>query len=258
VLVLVGVVTLCVATYGGFRVARHLGALQSSAVAAPLPVFTSQCIGAPVAYTLPTHPIVLFGDSITQGYGATYDCLPLKLRSTLPESAHRVHAGDTSYAGDVARIEHKAILSYGVSKETTRDGLPRLQALVRSVHPSTVVILEGINDLWGGRTTSDIVGNLSQMARSAQASGARPLIMTVLPVDRPVFPGVQSKVVALDTAIRAMGKHQNVQIIDTAARFLNHRPLSTLFRHSDGREDGVHPNDAGYRVLALLVANALH
>jgi lysophospholipase L1-like esterase len=123
--VLAGVLALGVVTYGGFRVARQFGVLQSSAVAAWLPVFTSQCIGVPVAHGLPMHPIVLFGDSITEGYGATYKCLPLYVRSILPESAHRVYTGDTSYAGDLARTEHKAILNYGVAKETTSDGLKR-------------------------------------------------------------------------------------------------------------------------------------
>jgi lysophospholipase L1-like esterase len=194
--------------------------------------------------------------SVTQGYGGTYRCLPLYVRSILAESAHRVYTGDTSYA-DLARIEHKAILNYGVTKETTSDGLPRLRTLVHLLHPSTVVILEGLNDLWGGRSAADIVGNLSEMARSVKASGARPVILTVLPVDRPVFPDAASKVQALDAAIRVMAKHQGVQLGDAAAGFRSHHPLSALFRHTDGREDGVHPNDAGYRLLAQLAAAGL-
>jgi acyl-CoA thioesterase I len=149
------------------------------------------------------------------------------------------------------------VLNYGVGGEVTSDGLPRLRAIVRSIHPSTVFILEGINDLWGGRSTADVVGNLSAMARSVQASGAHAIFITVLPVDRPVFPDVQAKVRALNAAIRAMAKQQGVVVADAAARFRNHRPLSGLFRHADGREDGVHPNDAGYQVLAGLAAAVL-
>jgi lysophospholipase L1-like esterase len=49
-----------------------------------------------------------------------------------------------------------------------------------------------------------------------------------------------------------MGEQQHVQVIDGAVAFLRHQPMSALFRHADGREDGVHPNDAGYRLLAGL------
>jgi lysophospholipase L1-like esterase len=242
-------VILCVAILATSTATWHG---SGSGLAASLPVFASKCVGHPVSYPIPRHPIVAFGDSITEGYGATNKCLPSELRSVLPESAHRVSTGDTSYPGDLARLEGRMVLNYGVGGELTSDGLPRLHDIVRSVHPSTVFILEGINDLWGGRSTSDIVGNLSEMARSVQASGGRPIIFTVLPVDRPVFPDAQAKVLALDTAIRVMAKHQGVHVIDVAARFQKNHPVSALFRHSDGSEDGAHPNDVGYKLLARL------
>jgi lysophospholipase L1-like esterase len=193
-----------------------------------------------------------------KGYGGAYRSLPLYAPPYPARSARRIYTGDASYTRDLARIEHPAILNYGVAKEQTSDGLPWLVALVRSVHPSTVVILEGINDLWGGRSASDIAGNLSRVAKSCRAFGALPIILTVLPVDRPVFLGAASKVRALDAAIRVMAKQQDVQIVAAAARFRSRHPLSMLFRHSDGREDGVHPNDAGYRLLAKLAARGLN
>jgi lysophospholipase L1-like esterase len=184
-----------------------LGSLDSqSAHALSLPVFTSKCVGQPVSYPIPRHPIITFGDSITEGYGATNKCLPRELRAILPESAHRVYTGDTSYPGDLSRLKHRMVLNYGVGGELSIDGLPRLHTILRSVHPSTVVILEGTNDLWGGRSATDIAGNLSQMAEYVRASGARPIILTVLPVDRKVFPGAQSKVTSLNNAIKATAK----------------------------------------------------
>jgi lysophospholipase L1-like esterase len=152
---------------------------------------------------------------------------------------------------------HSSLLNYGVGGELTSDGLPRLRSMVRSIHPSTVVILEGINDLWGGKSATDVAANLSQMVRSVKSSGARPILVTVLPVDRPVFPDAQSKVNALNRAIHAMAKSQGVRVVDAAETFRSHHPLSAVFRHSDGREDGVHPNDTGYRVLAVLVYQEL-
>lgn len=123
--------------------------------------------------------------------------------------------------------------------------------------PSTSSRRRECNDLWYGRSVDHIVGNIERMALSFKEFGARPIILTVPPVDGPVFPDAQRKVKALNTAIRTMAKHRGVQVIDSAARFLEHRPLSRLFRHADGQEDGVHPNDAGYRVLARSAATAL-
>jgi len=117
--------------------------------------------------------------------------------------------------------------------------------------------LERVNDHWGGRGVTDIVGNLSQMVHSVQAADARPLLLTVLPVDRPVFAGAQTRVQAIDAAIRAMAKHHGVTVVDAASVFQRHRPLSALLRPADGRDDGVHPNDAGYQLLAQMVALAL-
>jgi hypothetical protein len=66
------VVTLC-AMLGSC----HIAWLGSGFVAASsLPVFLSKCVGKPAPYPVPSHPIITFGDSITEGYGATNRCLP--------------------------------------------------------------------------------------------------------------------------------------------------------------------------------------
>jgi lysophospholipase L1-like esterase len=49
----------------------------------------------------------------------------------------------------------------------------------------------------------------------------------------------------------------HLTVVDSAATFAAHKPLSAFFRHGDGREDGLHPNDTGYRVLAVLVYQSL-
>ena len=248
------VAAVCVAVYFGYEVVQPA---NGHAVAASFPVFISRCVGRPVSYPIPKHPIISFGDSITEGYGASIRCGPRKLPPVLPASAHRVYTADTSYPGDLARLEQRTVLNYGVGGEVTSRGVPRLRSILRSIRPSTVFILEGVNDLWDGGSVQDTVANLAQMIRWSRKLGARPIVLTVLPVDRAVFPHAQSKVDALNTAIRRMAKHHHVRLIDSAARFLHHRPLSSLFRHADGRDDGIHPNDAGYRVLAGAAATGL-
>jgi lysophospholipase L1-like esterase len=132
----------------------------------------------------------------------------------------------------------------------------RIRTQIGTSHPSSPVsAIAG-----SGHSTfsvADITGNLSRMARAVKASGGRPLLLTVLPVGRPVFSNAQRNVNALNVAIHAMAKRQGVSLIDVASQFRDHYPLSDLFRHSDGREDGVHPNDAGYRLLASMVSTAV-
>jgi hypothetical protein len=68
------VIVLCgVVGYAGYRVVQHYVFPQRGGQA--LPVFVSTCRGNTVPSGPTAHPIVTFGDSITEGYGATYTCL---------------------------------------------------------------------------------------------------------------------------------------------------------------------------------------
>jgi hypothetical protein len=91
--------------------------VPNAAIASSLPVFTLKCVGYPVPYLTPRHPVIIFGDSITEGYGATNTRLPREFRTALPESAHRVYTSDTSYSGDLARMDHRMVLNYRVGGE---------------------------------------------------------------------------------------------------------------------------------------------
>jgi acyl-CoA thioesterase I len=241
-------------SYAGYRVIRHYVFPQSGN---GLPVFVSTCHGSTIPSGLTAHPIVTFGDSLTEGYGATYKCLPRELRSIVPEGAHLVHATDTSYPGDLARLLHRPVLNYGVGGETTAEGLPRLQRLLRLVHPSTVIVLEGWNDLHNGQKPVAVADRLLRMATLIRQSDARPVLLTVLPNDGPRWRYLAARIGSLNSMIRRKGHAAHFTVVDTAATFAAQKPLSAFFRHSDGREDGLHPNDTGYRVLAVVVYQAL-
>jgi lysophospholipase L1-like esterase len=200
---------------------------------------------------------VVFGDSITEGYGATNKCLPRELRTILPESAHLVHTGDTSYPGDLARLMHQPVLNYGVGGETTIGGLPRLRRLLHAVHPSTVVLLEGWNDLNGGQKPSAVADRLLRMATVVRQSAARPILLTVLPNDGLRWRSLVTRIGTLNAMLHRQANAAHITLIDGAGVYAAHKPLSDLFRHGDGREDGLHPNDTGYRILAVLVQQAL-
>jgi len=164
----------------------------------------------------------------------------------VPEGAHLVHATDTSYPGDLARLLHQPVLNYGVGGESTIDGLPRLQRVLRTVHPSAVVLLEGWNDLNAGQKPSAVADRVLRMAVLVRLSGARPVLLTVLPNDGPRWRYLAARIRALNAILRTEAHAAHLTLIDTEAAFAAHHPLSAFFRHSDGREDGLHPNDTGY------------
>jgi hypothetical protein len=88
-------------------------------------------------------------------------------------------------------------------------------------------------------------------------SGARPILLTVLPNDGPRWRSLVVPIESFNSMLRRQANAVHVSVVDTATTFAAHKPLAAFFRHNGGREDGLHPNDTGYRVLAVLVYQAL-
>ena len=153
----------------------------------------------------------------------------------------------------------KPYVGRGISGQTTPQMLVRFRQDVIALRPKVVVILAGTNDLAGntGPSTLEMIqDNLVSMVELAKANGIRVVLSSVLPVhDYPWRPGLEpaGKIVAL-----------NAWMKDYAARngvvFLDYHPAM-----ADGRQglkaeltyDGVHPNEAGYRVMAPLAERAI-
>jgi lysophospholipase L1-like esterase len=183
--------------------------------------------------------------------------MPSDVRAVFPAGMHLVHSSDTSYPGDLARLIHKPVLNYGVDGETTTEGLTRLRHVLRTIRPSSVVLLEGTSDLMAGQGPLSVAYRLLRMAATIRQSGARPILLTVLPPDGPHWVPLRNHVEVLNGLLRSGAKVDHVTVVDSAATFAAHKPLAAFFRHHDGREDGIHPNDTGYRVLAVLVYQAI-
>jgi lysophospholipase L1-like esterase len=249
------VVVVCyVVGYASYRIARQY--VFPSASHTPS-AFVSACPARATSLRVFARPVVTFGDSITEGYGATNNCMPPDVRPIVPASMHLVRATDTSYPGDLARLIHGPVLNYGVDDETTIEGLARLRRLLRTIHASSVILLEGTNDLMSGQQPLTVAYRLLRMATLIRESGARPILLTVLPTDRPQWAPLARRVAVLNGLLRAGARADHLTVVDSAATFAAHKPLAAFFRHHDGREDGFHPNDTGYRVLAVLVYQAL-
>ena len=153
----------------------------------------------------------------------------------------------------------KPYVGRGISGQTTPQMLVRFRQDVIALRPTVVVILAGTNDIAGNTgpsTLQMIEDNLASMTELAQANGIRVVLASVLPVfDYPWRPGLEpaGKIVTLNTWIRQYAAAHHAVYLDYHSAMADERQgmraeLST---------DGVHPNEAGYRVMAPLAEQAI-
>ena len=128
-----------------------------------------------------------------------------------------------------------------------------------ALRPAAVVILAGTNDIAGntGPSTLEMIeDNLVSMTELAKANGIRVVLSSVLPVfDYPWKRGLEPapKIVALNAWMKAYAAKAGAVYLDY------HAPMA------DARgglppelaRDGVHPTEAGYRLMAPLLDRAL-
>jgi lysophospholipase L1-like esterase len=121
------------------------------------------------------------------------------------------------------------------------------------------VILAGTNDLAGntGPATLEMIeDNLMSMTELAQAHGIRVVLSSVLPVyDYPWRPGLEPapKIAALNAWMRDYTARHDAVYLDYYAAMADER--GGMRPGLSG--DGVHPTEAGYRVMAPLAERAI-
>ena len=168
--------------------------------------------------------VVFMGDSITEGWHL-----------------------DESFPG-------KPYINRGISGQTTPQMVLRFRQDVIDLKPKVVVILAGTNDIAGNTgpmTLEETEGNLMSMAELAAANHIRVVLCSVLPAfDFPWTPGMAPalKIDALNAWIKAYAAEKGYVYVDYHSAMKDER---------DGlpaklSKDGVHPNPAGYAIMAPL------
>ncbi|EGO65849.1 SGNH/GDSL hydrolase family protein [Acetonema longum] len=174
--------------------------------------------------------IVALGDSIT--YGFPY----------LPEF---------SWVRLVSDELDIAMLNKGMNGDTTWGMLERFALDVISRQPSHVIILGGANDAFEGVIPNEVLDNVGKMARMAGESGIVPWIGLPTPCSNfaeEALLGQYRQLLRRYTAANGIG------LIDFYSAMLN--PAGDGIR--EGLYfDGVHPNEAGYRVMAGVASDFL-
>lgn len=171
--------------------------------------------------------LVFLGDSITQGWGDT-------MKGTF---------GDTLVA------------NRGISGDTTRGMLIRLQQDVLDLNPSGVVMLMGTNDLEEGADPQTIADNLALIIEKIHAHNAKtPIVLSL------VFPSSESKkrpaekIQEINRLFQLKVKgNAGVQVLDTWALFANDKKDAK----PEEFPDLLHPNDAGYKKWGMALRPVL-
>jgi lysophospholipase L1-like esterase len=161
----------------------------------------------------------------------------------------------------------KPYIGRGISGQTTPQMLIRFRPDVIALQPKVVVILAGTNDIAGNTgpmTLGEIEGNLMSMAELARANGIRVVLASVMPVsnyghDRDGNPldvrikRPPEKILELNGWIKKYAAENGQVYLDYFSAMVDEQGLLK----KDLSEDGLHPNAAGYAVMAPLAEKAI-
>ncbi len=158
-----------------------------------------------------------------------------------------------------AMFPGKSYIGRGISGQTTPQMLVRFHQDVVALRPRVVVILAGVNDIAGntGPSTLEMVeDNIAAMTDIAKQNHIRVVLSSVLPAyDFPWKPGVEPapKIIALNAWIKRYAAEVGETYLDYHTTMADAR--SGLAASIS--PDGVHPNEAGYRIMAPLADAAI-
>lgn len=183
--------------------------------------------------------VVFFGDSITDSWD------------------------DPVYGGF---FPGKAYINRGISGQTTPQMLIRFRPDVIDLKPKVVVILAGTNDLAGntGPTTLEAIqGNLTSMAELARLNGIRVVLASILPISdyemregKPIVQSVRrapERIVRMNEWLKSYAAKNRLVYLDYYSAMRDEKG----FLKDDLSDDGLHPNQKGYEVMAPLVEAAI-
>jgi lysophospholipase L1-like esterase len=175
--------------------------------------------------------VVFYGNSITEAWARHFD----------------------------AMFPGKPYIGRGISGQTTPQLLVRFRQDVVALKPAVVLILAGTNDIAGntGPATLEMIeDNIASMTEIARANGIRVVLSSVLPAfDYPWRQGREPapKIIALNAWMKDYAAAHDAVYLDYHGAMADER--GGLPKTLSG--DGVHPNEAGYRVMAPLAEAAI-
>ena len=161
----------------------------------------------------------------------------------------------------------KPYVNRGISGQTTPQMLIRFRPDVIALKPEVVVILAGTNDIAGNTgpmTLEAIQDNITSMAELARLNRIRIVLASVLPVSdyeksadgQPRNQTVRrppEKIKALNEWIRNYTAQNKLTYLDYYSAMSDDKG----FLKDELSNDGLHPNEKGYEVMAPLAQQAI-
>lgn len=181
--------------------------------------FLLAACGGSEPVTLSGENIICFGDSLTYGTGA---------------------AQNKSYPAQLSAMIDQPVINAGIPGNTTADGLERLETDVLEKSPRIVLITLGGNDLKNGVHKDVAFMNLKTIIEAIQAEGG--LV---------VLGGV--KFIILDKGYGEMYK----KLAKETDIILMPNILGGLIGKDKYMSDPIHPNGAGYEIMAQKFYKAI-
>lgn len=168
---------------------------------------------------------------------------------------------------DIWKLEEsfpgKQYVNRGIGGQTTPQMLVRFRQDVIDLQPKVVVILAGTNDIAGNTgpmRNEDIEANFASFADLAKAHGIKVVYASLLPVhnyterskdffaQRP-----QSRILALNEWLKDYCAKNNLIYLDYFSAMVDDKGMMK----KDLADDGLHPNAAGFKIMAPLAESAI-
>ena len=157
----------------------------------------------------------------------------------------------------------KPYLNRGIGGQTTPQMLIRYRPDVIALQPKVVVILAGTNDIAGNTgpmSLAEIEANLKTMSELARIHGIRVVLSSVIPVNdytersKLFFPlRSPEQILELNRWMKNYCAQNGCVYLDYFSAMVDDKGLLK----SDLAEDGLHPNDKGYAIMAPLAQKAI-
>lgn len=157
----------------------------------------------------------------------------------------------------------KPYVNRGIGGQTTPQMLVRFREDVIDLHPKVVIVLAGTNDIAGNTgpmTNKEIEANYATMAELAEVHGVHLIFASVLPVhnytdkakdffaQRPM-----ARILELNGWLKDYCARNDLVYLDYFSALVDEKGLLK----KDLADDGLHPNAAGYKIMAPLAEAAI-
>ncbi len=144
------------------------------------------------------------------------------------------------------------VFNRGVNGQRSDQIRARFERDVIALVPHVVILIAGVNDVYQGRSVSEVTDQLRLMYERSVQAGIRVVAGTIIPYNT-AAPDQNARMAEVNVWIRAQARAGAIAVADTRAAVAAPDDADRLFESPDG----LHPTAAGYRRMAEALAPAI-